>query len=579
MHWVTNNENEYKLYIENRRQEIRKIVDPTSFNYCPTKENPADHTTRGLPLSKLAQNTLWLHGPKFLELPPDQRPKLKSELSAEEISQDSQELKQKQCAVNLISEQHHESLIDYTRFSSFYKVTRVIALVVKFIKKTRKIKAENEVSLSDLQEAENLIIKDVQREILSSERYAQLQKSLKLFCGENKILRSGGRLSQAPLECGAKFPIIMPGSHDVTKLIVRKCHETVGHNGVKDTLTQLRDKYWLVKGRQVIKKLIKNCVVCRKLEGQGYFKPPIPSLPELRLKDDFAFSHCGCDFCGPLFVKPIFVERDTDPNMYKVWICLFTCASSRGVHIDLVPDLTVGAFVRCLKRFVNRKGFPYLILSDNGKTFKGKELKEVLLKSGINWRFNLAKASWTGGFFERLIRSLKRVLKKLLRNARLTYEELLTVLSEVEGILNSRPLTYLDSENFEEPLTPSHLFLGKRLLREPEYVEMKEEIIVTTENLSRRAKYLQTLLSQFWSRWRREYLSELREAHSHVARSYKSTGERFIKQDDIVLISEGRVPPNTWRVGKVVSLIESKDGCVRGRCGDSALSQIGTCHK
>ena len=181
-------------------------------------------------------------------------------------------------------------------------------------------------------------------------------------------------------------------------------------------------------------------------------------------------------------------------------MCLFTCASSRGVHIDLVPDLTVGAFVRCLKRFVNRKGLPYLILSDSGKTFKEKELKEVLLKSGINWRFNLAKAIWTGGFFERLIRSLKRVLKKLLRYARLTYEELLTVLSELEGILNSRSLTYLDSENFEEPLTPSHLFLGKRLLRELEYVETKEEIIVTTENRSRRAWYLQTLLSQFWSR-------------------------------------------------------------------------------
>ena len=141
---------------------------------------------------------------------------------------------------------------------------------------------------------------------------------------------------------------------------------------------------------------------------------------------------------------------------------------------------------------------------------------------------------------------------------------MLTVLSEVEGILNSRPFTYLDSENFEEPLTPSHLFLGKRLLCEPEYVETKEEIIVTTENLSRRAKYFQTLLSHFWSRWRREYLSELREVHSHVARSYKSTGGRFIKQDDIVLISEDRVPRNTWRVGKVESLIESKDGCVRG---------------
>ena len=171
-----------------------------------------------------------MHGPKFLELPPDQHPKLKSELSAEEISHDSQELKQKQSAVNLISEQDHESLIDYTRFSSFYKVTRVITLVLKFIKKTRKIKVENEVFLSDLQEAENLVIKDVQSEILSSDKYAHLQKSLKLFFDENEILRCGGRLSQAPLEYGAKFLIILPGSHDVTKLIVRKCHETIGHN-------------------------------------------------------------------------------------------------------------------------------------------------------------------------------------------------------------------------------------------------------------------------------------------------------------------------------------------------------------
>ena len=155
-------------------------------------------------------------------------------------------------------------------------------------------------------------------------------------------------------------------------------------------------------------------------------------------------------------------------------------------------------------------------------------------------------------------------MKKLLRNAPLTYKELLTVLSEVEGILNSRPLTYLDSNNFEEPLTPSHLFLEKRLLRDPEYVKTKEEIIVITDNLSRRARYFQTLLSQFWSRWSREYLSELHEAHSHVARSYKSTGDRFIKQDDLVLISEDRVPRNRWRVRKVETLIESKDGCVRG---------------
>ena len=123
-------------------------------------------------------------------------------LSAEEISHDSQELKQKQCAVNLISTQHHESLIDYKKFSSLYKLIRVIASVLKFIKKTRKIKVENEVSLSDLQEAEYLVFKDVQRKILNSDKYAQLQKWLKLFYEMSKILRCGGMLSQAPLEYG-----------------------------------------------------------------------------------------------------------------------------------------------------------------------------------------------------------------------------------------------------------------------------------------------------------------------------------------------------------------------------------------
>ena len=83
------------------------------------------------------------------------------------------------------------------------------------------------------------------------------------------------------------------------------------------------------------------------------------------------------------------------------------CLSSRGVHIDLVPDLTVPTFVQCLKRFVQRKRLPYLILSDNGKSFKGQELKDVLLKSGIMWRFNISKASCTGGVFERLLRNLK----------------------------------------------------------------------------------------------------------------------------------------------------------------------------
>ena len=431
--------------------------------------------------------------------------------------------------------------------------------MLKFVRKLRKKEIENEISVLDLQEAENVILRDIQQDIVSSTKFNQVQKSLGLFYDNQKILRCEGRLSHAPLKYAAKFPILLPGCHFVTTLIVTKCHQTVGHNGVKDTLAQLRTKYWLIRGRQIVKKLIKDCTVCKRMEGQRYLNAPVPLLPSIRLQDDFAFSHVGCDFCGPLFVRSIYVDKSSPScAMHKCWIAIFTCLSS----IDLVPDLTVPTFVRCSKRFVHRKGLPYLILSDNGKSFKGQELKEVLLKSGITWRFNISKASWTGGVFERLIPSLKRVLKKLLRNARQNYDELLTYITEVECILNSRPLTYLENSDCSEVLTPSHLCLGKRLLREPQYIEPQGEISVSTRELNRRARYLQTPLSQFWSVWRKLYLCHLREAHTHVARQHKMTGG-LIKENDVVLISEEKIPRSVWRIGRVDSLIESKDGHVR----------------
>ena len=190
LHWIKNNQNEHKQFIENRRQEIRKLVEPASFNYCPTGENPADLTSRGPPLSKLKQNSLWLHGPKFLILPPDQRPRLKCELTADQIFLDTQEKKQKQSSVNLASNLPHECLLEYT----------------KFVRKLRKKEIENEISILDLQEAENVILRDIQQDTVSSTKFNQVQKSLGLFYDDQKILRCEGRLSHATLEYAAKFP-------------------------------------------------------------------------------------------------------------------------------------------------------------------------------------------------------------------------------------------------------------------------------------------------------------------------------------------------------------------------------------
>ena len=209
------------------------------------------------------------------------------------------------------------------------------------------------------------------------------------------------------------------------------------HNGVSDTWTELRQKYYVRRGREVVKKFITKCLVCQKLEGKPLPTPPPSDLPEHRLSDDFAFSRCGIDFAGSLFVRDIFSE---DATMYKVYIALFTCASLRALHLDLVPSLHVQPFIRCLCRILSHHGVAVLFLSNNGKTFKVSDLNQFLLKNGVQWKYNLPKSSLCGGFFVRLVRSTKRCLKKVFGSSKLTYEELLTVLGEVECVLNSRLL-------------------------------------------------------------------------------------------------------------------------------------------
>ena len=203
----------------------------------------------------------------------------------------------------------------------------------------------------------------------------------------------------------ARFPIFLPSDNHLTALITEECHRKVLHNGVKETLTELRSRFWVPKGRQVVRRVIARCSVCKRFEGQHYSVPPAAALPGFRLEEQFVFTNTGVDFCGPLFVKAGTNEKG---HMNKVHIALFTCCSSRAIHVDLVPDLTTEAFLRCFKRFTCRRGIPRLIVSDNAKTFKSSakklcalfELPEVLklfCELKIKWRFNLERAPWWGG--------------------------------------------------------------------------------------------------------------------------------------------------------------------------------------
>ena len=213
------------------------------------------------------------------------------------------------------------------------------------------------------------------------------------------------------------------------------------------------------------------------------------------------------------------------------------------------------------------------MISDNAKTFKSTSRKLTALfecprvtkyftSSNIKWSFILEKAPWWGG---RMIKSVKRCLRKTLGNARLSYEELLTELIEVESILNSRPITYVSTEDCEEPVTPSHLMYGRRLLSLPiadNLEEKDKDWEQTVSDINRRQRHLQKLLDHYWRRWKNEYLLELRE--SHRQRNSMQSNKDSITPNDIVIVYDENRARGLWRLGRVMSVVHGKDGNIRG---------------
>ncbi|XP_068734829.1 uncharacterized protein [Montipora capricornis] len=196
-------------------------------------------------------------------------------------------------------------------------------------------------------------IKHVQKYVREEEDFGQTRHSLGLFEDDRGILRCGGRLHNAPLPYSARFPAILPRKHQFPVLMINRSHSNVMHNGVKETLTDLRSRFWVVRGRQTVRDVISPCATYKKLEGRSYNAPPQPPLPDFRVSDEFAFTQVGVDFAGPVYLRDVFSKNK---KVFKAYIALFTCASSRAIHLELVPDLTTETFLRGLKRFISRRG-------------------------------------------------------------------------------------------------------------------------------------------------------------------------------------------------------------------------------
>ncbi|CAB4022910.1 RNA-directed DNA polymerase from mobile element jockey, partial [Paramuricea clavata] len=434
---------------------------------------------------------------------------------------------------------------------------------------------------SEINAAENIWIRSIQNvsfpseiEYLSSKSQGSIPNRVRqfgLFIDEQELLRCEGRIDKANIPRESKNPMLLPAKHPIIDLIVRDVHHRVKHNGIRDTLTTTRERFWILRGREVVKRILKKCVVCRKAEGTPYGVPPPPHLPPCRVADDPPFTNVGLDFAGPLLVRPDKEAQSSIESLLKVYVLLFTCASTRGVHLELTPSLSVSSFLQAFRRFASRRGLPSLLVSDNAKTYKSasKEIRNLsraeevwryLSNNRITWQFIVEKAPWWGGFWERLVRSIKRPLKKVIGRASLTYEELSTLVVEIEGLINSRPLTYVfdDDETCTSPLCPSHLIYGRRITTMPN--SQHYEVISTYQSLTKRARHHRNLIQQFTKQWRTEYLLGLREQSRVMARNNK-TGN--ISIGDIVILRNDKTSRCFWKLAKVEQLLHGEDNLVR----------------
>ena len=255
------------------------------------------------------------------------------------------------------------------------------------------------------------------------------------------------------------------------------------------------------------------------MREKPFTAPASPDLPTDRVYEGLPFTYTGIDLAGPLHLNSASPE-----NRSKAYCCLFTCASTRALHLELTESLAVTSFLQAFRRFVSRRGLPAKLLTHNAKTFKSvsvdvkkisssREVKQYLANRQVDWQFIMERAPWLGGFWERLVRSVKRCLKKSVGRSLLTFEELCTLVVEIEATLNNRPLTYIydDEEGLSYPLTPADLINGRQIATMPHQRDCN--VISTFHSLTKRARYHFRLLESFNKQWRKEYLLGLRTIH------------------------------------------------------------------
>lgn len=575
LYWLNSPASRWQTFVANRVADIQRNSIIKNWHHVKSEMNPADMTSRGALPKDIISSQIWWNGPLFLQSSHQSWQEPLQEICVDEVPE------QRIRASSLIATRRppNEILWHLEQVTSSYeKLLRIASYMSRFYKNAQNpsSRSSGPLSVNEIINGTNLIVRLVQMQCFP-ELYVGLQglnyvvrdsalKSLSLFIDSDRIIRVGGRLQCSALSYSAKHPALLPHDHYFTLMIANFFHRKNLHVGPQGLLAFIRQQFWPINGRQIVKSVCRNCVLCSRVRPR-FLRQQMADLPQERVSIAPPFYNVGVDYAGPFYIH--YRIRGKSPT--KTYLAIFVCLATKAVHLELASDLTTASFIGAFRRFIATRGLCKKVFSDNGTNFVGAnaelhELYQLLRDSNLNEKLHeicdIDKIEWTfmpagsphfGGIYEAAVKSAKFHLRRIIGSSSLTYEELNTLFKQVEAVLNSRPLVPLASDNELDVLTPGHFLIGRPLNAIAE-VNLQDD-----RNLSylKRWELVNYLYKTFWSCWSRQYLQELQH------RYYWQDKHRNLPLGSIVMIKDDNQPPLKWKLGRVIALHPGADNLVR----------------
>ncbi|XP_062538823.1 uncharacterized protein LOC134207122 [Armigeres subalbatus] len=537
--WIASTPSRRQTFVANRVSEIQHLTKSGSWNHVAGIENPADVLSRGISAAQLEYQSLWFNGPVWLRQERNFWP-VNAEVAVEQLEPATLE-ERKIVALPLQAIPPSEI---FSLRSSLSSLVRLVAWIRRFHHNVQSVnRGTRRVGLITSQEYEDAMLHLVrlsQKESFSQE-IANLSSGTQIKDSsaisplnpmlQGRILRVGGRLRNAAVSENRKHPMIIDHRHPLASLVIRHYHLKMLHSGQQVVIASTR----------------------QRCHAQLMAK-----LPSERVNPAPPFQKVGVDYCGPFLVS--YPQRRSPP--VKCFFAVFVCLIVKAIHVELVADLTTEAFLAALKRFSARRGRPALIMCDNAKNFVGakRELRRLLnlfeqeqfqnsvacnaATEDIEFKFIPARSPNFGGLWEAVVKSFKTTFKKVNGTRTLQYDEMQTVFTQIEAVLNSRPLTPISNDPGDfEARTPGHFLVQRPFaaIAEP----CLENIPTNRLSVWQRA---QAYSQQIWKKWTTPYLSDLHNRTKWTRRRDN------IAVGTIILLMDERLPPLKWNLGRVTEV-------------------------